>query len=126
MVEQIKKQSEEYLSLLREYHALTKNWIFRCYGMGVAWTILLITSAMLMMLPVSRLYFTAKYHEYQAVKATIELARHIEKTDDFERRGIQTTIAQWNGWLAYWRTWNSVPIVEMYIPDDIEHLEEIK
>jgi hypothetical protein len=125
MVETIKAQSEEYLSLLKEYHSLTKNWIWRCYGMGVAWTVLLITSAMLMMVPVSRLYFTAKINEFHAVKTTIENAREKRNMNDFELRGIQVVAAQWNGWKAYWKTWDRVPVVDFYIPDDIKSLEPI-
>lgn len=126
MPEKIKSQSEEYLELMREYHSLTKNWIWRCYGMGVAWTVLLIASFMLLCLPVSRLYFMAKYHEYQAVKQTIEIARTSTKPNDFELRGIQVVAAQWNGWVAYWSVWNRVPGVDFYIPDDIKNLELIK
>ena len=125
-MEQIKAQSKEYLDLMREYHNLTKNWIWRCYGMGVAWTVVLIASAMLAVLPVSRLYFTAKYQEYSAVKATIETARKSTSINGLELRGIQVVAAQWNGWVAYWSVWNNIPLVEMYIPDDIKLMEPIK
>ena len=122
----MKEQSEEYINLLKEYHSLTKNWIWRCYGMGVAWTVVLIASAMLAFLPVSRLYFTAKYQEYSAVKTTIEIARANPDHHEVELRGIQVVVTNWNGWKAYWSVWNNVPIVEMYIPDDIKLLEPIK
>lgn len=126
MVEQIKSQSAEYLNLLKEYHYLTKNWIWRCYGMGVAWTVLLIASAMLAFLPVSRLYFTAKFNEYLGVKHTIEEARANPNEKLWETRGVTALAAQWNGWLAYWRTWNEIPVIDFYIPDDIKTLEHIK
>lgn len=125
-MEEIKAQSAEFIQLLREYHGLTKNWIWRCYGMGLAWTILLITSAMLAFLPVSRLYFVAKYNEYNAVKSTIETARSLHNKADFELRGIQQVAAQWNGWVAYWKSWNQVPVIDFYIPDDIKSLEPIQ
>jgi hypothetical protein len=126
MPETIRAQSDEYLQLLREYHELTKNWVVRWYGMGIAWTIAFIASAMIAMLPISRLYFVAKYHEYNAVKTTIELARNSKTHMDIELRGIQVLAAQWNGWLAYWKTWDTVPIVDFYIPDGIKNIEEIK
>lgn len=126
MPETIRAQSEEYISLLKEYHNLTKNWIWRCYGMGVAWTVLLITSAMLMMVPISRLYFTAKIAEFQAVKATIEEARTNPDYHEVELRGIQVEVSKWNGWKAYWKVWDRVPGVDFYIPDDIKYLEPIK
>ena len=122
----MKESSGEYLNLLKEYHSITKNWIWRCYGMGVAWTVLLITSAMLALLPISRLYFVAKYNEFNAVKATIELARANPDQHEVELRGIQVVTSQWNGWKAYWSVWNEVPIIEIYIPDGIQSLEVMK
>ena len=97
------------------------------YVLRIATTITIISSLMLISLPTCRMYMYARMNEFNAVSTSIELARiqHPAKLDS-EMRGIQVVIASWNGWLAYWQTWNRVSILEFYIPNAIDKLEPMK
>jgi hypothetical protein len=125
----MRELEEEYLKTMHEYHELTKNGLYskiwKWWGYGLVWFVIWFSSMLLAALPITRLYFTAKIHEYKAVQQTIN---NIRKTpqDNMELRGIGLEIARWNGWVDFWRTWDSVPIVDFYIPNDINYLQPME
>jgi hypothetical protein len=125
----MKDTEKQYIECLEEYHQIVKNGlstkVFKWWGIGILWIVILIGSMLMAAIPVSRLYFIGKYHEFKAVKQSIELARIYHK-EDIELRGISSVIAQWNGWLSFWQALNEVPILDFYIPDSIRLIEEMK
>jgi len=123
--------SKEYLETLAEFRRVSleasKVWFWRTYFAGIAWVVLVVTTLMLGCWPVSQVYIQAKLSEFKAVKLSIELARKEHPpSHDAEMRGIQVLIAQWNGWLAYWKEIDNVPGFEFYVPDEIKNIETIK
>jgi hypothetical protein len=102
------------------------HWFLFNLTATISWIILVVSSTLLFSWPITSAYLHAKISEYKAVESSIQLARVTRYMSDYELRGIQVTIAEWNGWLAFWNSLDSNPIIDLYIPEEIHNLKPME
>lgn len=93
---------------------------FITFSVGVLIVMLLI------LLPINRMIINGEIAEFKSVENTLYNARTDKKISNFEIAAIQQKVVDNNRWLASNKFYNSIPIIEWYIPDEVDNLEPIK
>lgn len=116
---------------IKSYAHGTHWFMFNLYA-TISWMILLAASVALFSWPITLGYLNAKCAEYEAVSKSIRDARIIQKLDkdrihgDYELRGIQVMIAEWNGWREFWNELDKHPLMDYYIPERLHQLKPME
>lgn len=123
--------SKEYFKAIEDIRHMVwdtpKGWFWKAYMTGITWVVFLTSCFLLLTWPVSHLYLHAKIAEFTAVRATIQLSRMQHPPNhDAEMRGMSVIIAQWNGWLAFWKKTQQIPLVGIYVPTEIQDVQPIE
>jgi hypothetical protein len=80
----------------------------------------------LVSIPINRMGVNGEISEFKAVQTSLLNARENKGISQFEIAAIQQKVVDSNKWLASYKYYNSISIIEWWIPDSVDKLEPIQ